>query len=135
MLFFLMGEETTGLTLASAIIEIFRHPSVVKKLQEEVDAVNPDPSTAFNPTHLSKLEYLGYVISETFRLQPVIPRIGRVAERDFTHQGYFIPKGSTLSLQMFVMGRTGIQVCFVIMFFIKSIRLIKIVIINYTNKL
>lgn len=43
---------------------------------------------------LGKLHYTSMVYKETLRLWPPIPEIARLADKDFTINNHFIPKGS-----------------------------------------
>ena len=105
------GHDTTAFSLAWIILEVSRNKDVLVKLRKEIDSVNPDPSSPFQPSHLSKLEYLDNVIKEGMRLWPVAA-LGpfRVCPCDLTHGDYVLPKGASLLIPYFAMFRTGIKV-------------------------
>ena len=110
--FFFAGYDTSSLTMAWTVIEVTKHPHVLKKLRQELDTVNPDRSNSFEYSHLSQLTYLEMVISESERLRPVAAGgQGRVAEVDIdVPGGYVIPKGTECMLPFISIFRQGIKV-------------------------
>ncbi|RVE74022.1 hypothetical protein OJAV_G00036930 [Oryzias javanicus] len=93
---FLAGTETTSTTLMWALVYLIKHPDVQVKVQQEIDRVigqNRLPSMADRPN----LPYTDAVIHEIQRIGNVIPLNGlRIAAKDTTLGGYFIPKGTSL---------------------------------------
>ncbi|XP_041646397.1 uncharacterized protein LOC121511702 [Cheilinus undulatus] len=93
---FLAGTETTSTTLLWALVFLINNPEIQEKVQAEIDSVigqNRLPSMADRP----KLPYTDAVIHEIQRYGNIVPLNGpRMAAKDTTLGGYFIPKGTTL---------------------------------------
>ncbi|XP_004068236.1 cytochrome P450 2J6 [Oryzias latipes] len=93
---FVAGTETTSTTLMWALIYLIKHPDVQVKVQQEIDRVigqNRLPSMADRPN----LPYTDAVVHEIQRIGNIVPLNGlRVAAKDTTLGGYFIPKGTAL---------------------------------------
>ncbi|KAK4932049.1 hypothetical protein LTR66_016007 [Elasticomyces elasticus] len=88
MALLLAGRDTTSTTLSWTILELARHPEVVKKIQAEIaEVVGVDGGL---PTYenIKNMKYLTWVINETLRLYPVVPFNVRTALRDTT-----LPRG------------------------------------------
>ncbi|CAO2841884.1 unnamed protein product [Amaranthus hypochondriacus] len=69
---FSAGTETTATTLEWIMIELLRHPSVMKNLQEEVRSISKNNKKVIEDD-LENMIYLNAVINETFRLHPPLP--------------------------------------------------------------
>ncbi|XP_061593793.1 cytochrome P450 2J4-like [Cololabis saira] len=93
---FLAGTETTSTTLQWALIYLIKNPQIQEKVQAEIDCVigqTRQPSMADRPN----LPYTDAVIHEIQRMGNIVPLNGpRVAAKDTTLGGYFIPKGTSL---------------------------------------
>ena len=82
-----------------------------RKLQEELDAVNPNPQCLFDPSHVDRVKYLEQVINEGLRLWPVVAMgSAREAPIDYEYGGYVLPKGSSIAMHFYTLFRTGISV-------------------------
>jgi cytochrome P450 family 110 len=84
------GHETTASTLAWAFQHIHQAPAVRVRLLEELRAL---PSSPLDPETVVHLPYLDAVCSETMRLTPVAPLVGRQLRQGMTLQGYELPAG------------------------------------------
>ncbi|KAK7909426.1 hypothetical protein WMY93_014110 [Mugilogobius chulae] len=93
---FFAGTETTSTTLQWALIYLIKHPEVQKKAQAEIDRVigqNRLPTMADR----ANLPYTDAVVHEIQRIGDIIPLNAlRVASKDTTLGGYFIPKGTSI---------------------------------------
>uniref|UniRef100_A0A3Q2SN65 Cytochrome P450, family 2, subfamily N, polypeptide 13 n=1 Tax=Fundulus heteroclitus TaxID=8078 RepID=A0A3Q2SN65_FUNHE len=93
---FLAGTETTATTLLWALVFLVKYPEVQEKVQAEIDSVIGQarlPSMADR----SSMPYTDAVIHEIQRIGNILPLNGmRVAAKDTTLGGYFIPKGTSL---------------------------------------
>ncbi|KAG7521499.1 cytochrome P450 2J6-like [Solea senegalensis] len=93
---FLAGTETTSTTLQWALVYLINHPDVQEKAQAEIDRVigqTRQPSMADRPN----LPYTDAVIHEIQRMGNIVPQNGlRMAAKDTTLGGYFIPKGTSV---------------------------------------
>ena len=113
LVFLIAGHDSTAYSLSWVILEVARNPTVLQRIQEELDKVHPNKNEPFNSvTDLHKLEYLSQVISEAMRLWPAAADGSvRRLPKDLEHNGYVLPKGSSLVIPFFVLFRSGIEVC------------------------
>ncbi len=103
MTLFVAGHETTANALTWAWYLLAEHPDVEARLVAEVDQVlGGKPPT---PSDLSRLRYAEMVISETLRLYPPVPALGREAKADCEIGGYPVRKGTSLILCMWTLHR------------------------------
>ncbi|XP_070688265.1 uncharacterized protein [Pempheris klunzingeri] len=93
---FLAGTETTSTTLLWALVFLIKHPDIQDKVHVEIDRVigqTRQPTMADRPS----LPYTDAVIHEIQRMGNIVPLNGlRMAAKDTTLGGYFIPKGTSL---------------------------------------
>ncbi|XP_034386513.1 cytochrome P450 2J6-like [Cyclopterus lumpus] len=93
---FLAGSETTSTTLLWALVFLIKSPDIQDKVQVEIDGVigrTRQPSMADRPN----LPYTDAVIHEIQRMGNIVPLNGlRMASKDTTLGGYFIPKGTSV---------------------------------------
>jgi cytochrome P450 len=78
------GHETSASALAWTLERVIRHPDVLARLQEEVDA-NEDAH-----------DYVDAVVKETLRLRPVLPLVVRRLTEPLELHGYDLPVGTTV---------------------------------------
>jgi cytochrome P450 len=87
------------------MLELLRHPRVMKKLQEEVRAI-PSENELLTSEDINKLTYLKAAITESFRLHPPTPLLIPRESMDYCNiEGYDIPKGSRIFVNTYAMGR------------------------------
>ncbi|CAN6288126.1 unnamed protein product [Urochloa humidicola] len=102
---FTAGTDTTSSTVEWALAELIRHPDVLAKAQEELDAV-VGRGRLVSEHDLPRLTYLAAVIKETFRLHPSTPlSLPRVAAEDCEVGGFHIPKNTTLLVNVWAIAR------------------------------
>ncbi|CAL4925133.1 unnamed protein product [Urochloa decumbens] len=102
---FTAGTDTTSSTVEWAVAELIRHPDVLAKAQQELDAV-VGRGRLVSEHDLPRLTYLTAVIKETFRLHPSTPlSLPRVAAEDCEVDGYLIPKNTTLLVNVWAIAR------------------------------
>uniref|UniRef100_A0A3B4TA45 Cytochrome P450, family 2, subfamily N, polypeptide 13 n=1 Tax=Seriola dumerili TaxID=41447 RepID=A0A3B4TA45_SERDU len=93
---FLAGTETTSTTLQWALVYLIKNPDVQEKVQAEIDreiGQTRQPTMADRPN----LPYTDAVIHEIQRIGNIVPLNGlRMAAKDTTLGGYFIPKGTAV---------------------------------------
>jgi cytochrome P450 family 110 len=85
----LAGHETTAVALSWALYELGRHPVVLDRLRQELDALGPDP----DPDLIATQPYLGAVCDETLRLHSILTEIGRIARVPCELLGHQLPAG------------------------------------------
>ncbi|KAG6717308.1 hypothetical protein I3842_04G092100 [Carya illinoinensis] len=97
--------DTTATTIEWAISEVIKHPSVMKKLQKELEDV-VGLERMVEESDLDRLEYLDMVVKETMRLHQVAPLlIPHESIEDITIQGFHIPKKSSLMVNVWAIGQ------------------------------
>ncbi|XP_041790818.1 cytochrome P450 2J6-like [Chelmon rostratus] len=93
---FLAGTETTSTTLRWALVFLIKNPEIQGKVQAEIDRVigqTRQPTMADR----ANLPYTNAVIHEIQRVGNIIPLSApRMAAKDTTLGGYFIPKGTSV---------------------------------------
>ncbi|KAL1567986.1 cytochrome P450 71AU50-like [Salvia divinorum] len=99
------GMDTSSTALEWAMSELMKHPTVMKKLQQEVESV-VGLDQMVEESHLDKLEYLDCVVKESMRLHPVAPLlIPHESMEDCELQGFFIPKRARVIMNVWAIGR------------------------------
>ena len=97
MTFLAAGHETTATAMTWALLELCKHPHVQKRLREEVRKSLPsigDRSNSITAEDVERVRYLHAVCNEVLRMHPPVPTLSRVALRDTTILGHFVPKGT-----------------------------------------
>lgn len=102
---FTAGTDTSSSTVEWALAELIRHPQMLARVQKELDKfVGRD--RLVTESDLPNLAYLQAVIKETFRLHPSTPlSLPRMAAESCEINGYHIPKGSTLLVNVWAIAR------------------------------
>lgn len=102
---FIAGTDTTSSTVEWAIAELIRNPKVLAKAQQELDSI-VGKDRLVTEDDLPRLTFLQAIIKENFRLHPSTPlSLPRIAQESCEINGYLIPKGSTLLLNIWAIGR------------------------------
>lgn len=97
--------DTSATTIEWILAELLRHPNVMKRLQKELEQVAGKNRMA-EESDLENLEYLDMVIKESSRLHPVAPLlIPHESIEDCEVDGFHIPKGSRLLINVWTIGR------------------------------
>ncbi|KAM9761539.1 LOW QUALITY PROTEIN: uncharacterized protein ACNS7B_003924 [Menidia menidia] len=91
------GTETAATTLRWAILFMMHYPEIQEKVQAEIDRVigqSRQPTMADRPN----MPYTNAVIHETQRMGNIVPLgFPKMASKDTTLGGYFIPKGTAIT--------------------------------------
>ncbi|KAL0342453.1 UNVERIFIED_CONTAM: Flavonoid 3'-monooxygenase, partial [Sesamum calycinum] len=99
------GTDTTSSTVEWAIAELIRHPAILAQARQELDSVVGSARQVLE-SDLPRLPFLQAVVKETFRLHPSTPlSLPRIADESCEINGYFIPKGSTLLVNVWAIAR------------------------------
>ncbi|KAK7380026.1 hypothetical protein VNO78_32369 [Psophocarpus tetragonolobus] len=97
--------ETSSTTIEWAMSEVLRHPSVMKRVQDELENV-VGMERQVEEVDLEKLAYLNMVVKETLRLHPAAPLIlPRECREDVTVGGYYIKKKTRIIVNVWAIGR------------------------------
>jgi cytochrome P450 len=83
------GHETTAISLAWAVHDVYRNPQVLRRLRDELDTLGQDPDLEA----LATLPYLGAVCDESLRLRPIITDVQRTLVDPFEFGGHPLPAG------------------------------------------
>jgi cytochrome P450 family 135 len=91
MTLLLAGHETTATALAWAVERLVRHPAKLDRLRAELAA--------------GEERYLDAVISETLRLRPVVPIVGRLLTEPMEIGGRLLPAGASVAPCIYLVHR------------------------------
>ncbi|XP_008238638.1 PREDICTED: cytochrome P450 76M5-like [Prunus mume] len=99
------GSDTSSNTVEFALAEIMNKPEVMKKAQQELEAV-VGKHNIVEESHIHKLPYLQAVMKETLRLHPALPLlVPHCPSETCTVGGYTIPKGSRIFFNVWAIHR------------------------------
>ncbi|KAI7736089.1 hypothetical protein M8C21_023706 [Ambrosia artemisiifolia] len=102
---FVAGTDTSSSTVEWAVAELIRHPRLLKQAQEEMDKV-VGRDRLVTESDLGQLTFLQAFVKENFRLHPSTPlSLPRIASESCEIDGYYIPKGSTLLVNVWAIAR------------------------------
>ncbi|XP_020576972.1 flavonoid 3'-monooxygenase-like [Phalaenopsis equestris] len=105
MALYAAGSDSNSLLAEWALAELIRNPIILKRAQAELDSV-VGRDRLVSESDLPKLPLLQAIVKETLRLHPPAPiSLPRVAVEDCEFDGYLIPKGTTLLLNIWAIGR------------------------------
>jgi len=99
------GIDTATTTIEWALSELFRHPRVMKKLQDEIQN-EVGNKRMVEENDLKKFNYLDMVVDETLRLYPVGPLLlPRECRESITIDGCFIKEKTRVIVNAWAIGR------------------------------
>ncbi|GLJ21172.1 hypothetical protein SUGI_0387470 [Cryptomeria japonica] len=100
------GTDTATRTVEWAMSELIRHPHLMKKVRDEVDAC-VGMEERVTESHLPHLKYLEAVVTETLRLHPPTPLLLPHASPKFSSKimGYLIPPNSHVMVNVWAVAR------------------------------
>ncbi|MBA0621270.1 hypothetical protein Godav_006914 [Gossypium davidsonii] len=102
---FTAGTDTSSSTVEWAMAELIRHPNIMAEVRKELDSV-VGRDRLVSDLDLPNLTYFQAVIKETFRLHPSTPlSLPRMASDSCDINGYHIPKGATLLVNVWAISR------------------------------
>lgn len=99
--FFAAGHETSTETVVWTLFCVGNDEHVQAKVHEELDAIWAQyelDDAQLTSEHLNQMTFLEACIKEAMRLYTPVVNIGRYTETDIEHEGYVIPKGSTICI-------------------------------------
>lgn len=98
--------DTSATNIEWAIVELIRHPNVMKKLQEELEKVVGLHRMVLE-SDLYHLKYLDMVVKEILRLHPPVPLlVPHESLEDCTiPDGFYIPKQSRIIVNAWAIGQ------------------------------
>ncbi|XP_010053414.2 flavonoid 3'-monooxygenase CYP75B137, partial [Eucalyptus grandis] len=99
------GTDTSSNTVEFAMAEILNKPSVLSKIQNELETVVGKDNIA-EESHIPKLSYLHAVMKESLRLHPALPLlVPHCPSATCTVGGYTVPKGSRVFINVWAIHR------------------------------
>ncbi|KAI4282985.1 MAG: hypothetical protein L6R38_002511 [Xanthoria sp. 2 TBL-2021] len=102
MTFLAAGHETTASALTWAIYLLAKHPQIQDHLRDEVHSLLPNPlenpDAIVTSETIEKMPYLNIICREILRLFPPVAVTIRVAVKDTTICGQYIPEGTTIMI-------------------------------------
>jgi cytochrome P450 len=99
MTLFIAGQDTTSTALAWALGHLHANPRVLARLQDEIDALGPEPEA----DKLLELPYLTAVCNEALRIIPTVLAASRKAvKRPIRLQGFDVDAGVFISPNIYL---------------------------------
>lgn len=93
------------MTVEWAISEVIKRPEIIKKVTEELDRVIGRERWV-KEEEIQNLPYIDAIVKETMRLHPVAPMlVPRQSREDATYNGYEIPAGTRVLVNVWTIGR------------------------------
>nr|WBW48851.1 cytochrome P450 76AH88 [Isodon rubescens] len=99
-----LATDTTIMTIEWVMTELLLHPDILSKVKDEVTSVVGDRKI-IEDEDISRLPYLEALIKEVFRYHPVSYNIPRMPVQDCEIKGYFISKGTLVTVNVWAMNR------------------------------
>uniref|UniRef100_M8D694 Cytochrome P450 71D8 n=1 Tax=Aegilops tauschii TaxID=37682 RepID=M8D694_AEGTA len=96
--------DTSTTTLQWVMVELMANPSVMLRVQSEIDCVLTGQDTV-QEASLKGMQYLRVIIKETLRLHPPAPFFPRLCLQDYKIQGYDVPQGVILLTNIWAISR------------------------------
>ncbi|XP_030453217.1 cytochrome P450 93A2-like [Syzygium oleosum] len=94
------GVDTTSASMQWAIIELLKHPQLLKKLRKEIDSA-VGSTRLVNESDVQNLPYLQAVVKETLRLHTPGPLLRRKCNSDCEINGYDIKAGTNILINAY----------------------------------
>ncbi|XP_037454490.1 flavonoid 3',5'-hydroxylase 1-like [Triticum dicoccoides] len=102
---FTAGTDTSSSTIEWALAEMLANPAILRQAQAEMDGV-VGRDRLLEESDVPRLPYLRAICKETFRLHPSTPlSLPRLSTEPCTVQGYHVPKGTRLLVNIWAIGR------------------------------
>jgi cytochrome P450 len=103
---FVAGSDTSSTAIEWAMAALLKHPEVMEKVKVELRKVLGN-KTQVEESDIAQLPYLQAVVKEVLRLYPPVPTSYYRAEATVQVQGYTIPKGTTIILNIWAVHRNA----------------------------
>ncbi|CAK8565327.1 unnamed protein product [Lathyrus sativus] len=102
---FTAGTDTSSSIIEWALSEIIKNPNIMKRAHEEMDRVI-GKQRRLQESDIQNLPYLQAICKETYRKHPSTPlNLPRVSSEACEVNGYYIPKNTRLSVNIWAIGR------------------------------
>ncbi|KAI0056372.1 cytochrome P450 [Artomyces pyxidatus] len=93
------GSDTSASAIGAFILLMARHPAVHARAQREVDALGRVPRMQDR----AALPYVGCVLKEVLRFNPVVPTAPHSLAEDDEYRGWTIPKGAWVTANVWAL--------------------------------
>uniref|UniRef100_A0A182PZB2 Uncharacterized protein n=1 Tax=Anopheles epiroticus TaxID=199890 RepID=A0A182PZB2_9DIPT len=109
--FMFAGHDTTTSCISFAAYYLSQDAVIQQRVYDEIQAVvGPDAKTQMlTSATLQELKYLEMVISETLRMNPSVPIIGRRSAGDMVIDGVTIPKGMDFGILLYALHNDPVE--------------------------
>ncbi|KAM0826832.1 hypothetical protein ACQ4PT_068607 [Festuca glaucescens] len=102
---FIVGSDTSSITVEWAMVELLRNPSSMTKAHEELAQVIGSRKS-IEESDIDQLPYLQAIVKETFRLHPPAPFLLPLqAQETIRIAGYMVPQGARVLVNVWAIGR------------------------------
>uniref|UniRef100_A0A7N2LAW6 Cytochrome P450 n=1 Tax=Quercus lobata TaxID=97700 RepID=A0A7N2LAW6_QUELO len=101
---FIAGTGTSAESMQWAIAELINHPSVFKKVREEIESI-VGKTRLVEESDIPNLPYLQAVVKETLRLYPPGPVTTRECRQNCKINGYDIPEKIAVAINLYAIMR------------------------------
>uniref|UniRef100_M8B769 Flavonoid 3'-monooxygenase n=1 Tax=Aegilops tauschii TaxID=37682 RepID=M8B769_AEGTA len=99
------GTESSAVTVEWAMSELMRRPATFDVATEELDRV-VGRARWVTEKDMPNLPYIEAIVKESMRMHPIVPLLTpRLAREDATIDGYDIPKGARVLINVWAIGR------------------------------
>ncbi|XP_050086155.1 cytochrome P450 4d2-like [Anopheles aquasalis] len=100
--FMFAGHDTTSSAITFILYSCAKHPDIQQRVYEEIIAEIPT-GKPIDQQCINNLKYLDLVIKESLRMFPPVPYYSRSIDKDVLLNGVQLPKGSTITLGVYMM--------------------------------
>lgn len=104
--FYGAGASTIAVSIEWAMADLLQNPQSMRRIKEELTSVI-GTNAQIEESDIARLPYLQAVVKETLRLRAVAPLVPRRAEATIEVQGYTIPKGTNVILNLWAINRNA----------------------------
>ncbi|KAK7590899.1 hypothetical protein V9T40_002512 [Parthenolecanium corni] len=105
--FMFAGHDSSSSATAYAVFLLGCHPEIQEKVFQELYSVFGSSDRFPTKADISQLTYLECVTRESLRLYPVVPVIGRILVEDTELDGYLVPAGTTIDINISAIHRNA----------------------------
>lgn len=99
------ASDTTSASLVYTIYLLAKHPEALQECFEEQERIQSECGDAITLNELRQMKYLEQCVSESLRLYPVLPLIGRSLREDLEIGDFVVPSGSEVLIPVYDLHR------------------------------
>lgn len=103
--FMFEGHDTTASGISWTLYILGCYPDVQQKVFDEIDSIFNGTDRPATLADLNEMKYLERVIKESMRIFPPVPVLGRILSEDVQLDEYLIPKGTSVTIQVYYLHR------------------------------